>query len=302
MRGCVADSRIIALGAGGRGLVLALAAFLCAAFPVAAAPQRVMSLDYCADQFLLALGDRDQIAAVSRDVSNERSYLAAEAKGLPQSGDSVEEIVSRDPDLVLRVWGGGYRADEMLARFQVPVVTIPFTQTPEDLRRSIRDVGRALGHPDRAEAMIARMDRRLAAVADRWRLLPEARRPLAIYITPGGVSAGAGTMVDAMMQAAGVRNLTAIEGGTGWPSIDLERLLLESPEAVVLGFQDLAYNTAGRWQLGRHDALRAFIAARPTAEIPSRVLACSAWYFVDGVETIFNRLVAPRLAIAGGKP
>ncbi|MDA5193920.1 ABC transporter substrate-binding protein [Govanella unica] len=294
MRGFVAASRAISFVTGGRGVVLALTAFLCAG-TCAAAPQRVISLDFCADQFLLALADRSQIAAVSRDVGNERSYLAAAAKGLPQSGDSIEDIVVEHPDLVLRVWGGGYRVDEMLGRFRVPVVTIPFTQDLAGLRQSLRDVGHALGQEARADDLIVDMDRRLAAVETKWRHLRPEDRPRAVYITPGGVLAGAGTLMDAMMQAAGLRNLTAEAGYRGWQSVDLERLLLTDPDVIVLGFQDLVANRAERWQPGRHDALKQFIAARPNVEIPSRVIACSAWYFVDGVEAIFDRLVAPRL-------
>ena len=39
---------------------------LALAQPASAEPRRIVSLDYCADQFVLALADRDQIAALSR--------------------------------------------------------------------------------------------------------------------------------------------------------------------------------------------------------------------------------------------
>ena len=44
---------------------------------------RIVSLDYCADQFVLGLADRERILALSPDAVKDFSYLRAEAAGLP---------------------------------------------------------------------------------------------------------------------------------------------------------------------------------------------------------------------------
>ena len=60
-----------------------LAAALALAGPAQAAP-RVMSLDQCADQYVLALSPREAIVGVSPRVDDRDSYLRARAAGLPQ--------------------------------------------------------------------------------------------------------------------------------------------------------------------------------------------------------------------------
>ena len=53
-----------------------------AAPPSNKAPQRIVSLNLCADQYLLALADRDQIAGLTRNaIDPDMSAAAAQAKG-----------------------------------------------------------------------------------------------------------------------------------------------------------------------------------------------------------------------------
>ena len=43
-----------------------------------------LSVDNCADQYLLALAEHEQIIAVSQDAQQDFSYHAAAAQGLPR--------------------------------------------------------------------------------------------------------------------------------------------------------------------------------------------------------------------------
>ncbi len=291
-------------GSGARSvmpfLLATLVALLLASQSVLAGARRVMSLDYCADQYVLALADRDQILALSKDAESERSYYAAAARGLPRNSGEAEEIVMARPDLVIRFWGGGYGSEAMIRRFAIPTLTLPFGQSLSEMSGSLRKVAQALGQEARAEALIADMERRLAAVRDRWRDLPQASRPLAFYVTSGGTTTGQGTLVHEMMLAAGLRNAGAERGQAGWRNADLERLILDPPEAMILGFHDLSLNLSDHWRLGRHRSLRALLAARPTVYLDSRILACPTPAFVEGVEQLHAQLVAPRLAYIEG--
>ena len=44
----------------------------------------LVSLDYCADQFVLALADREQILAVSKDAERRFSHLREKAAAFPR--------------------------------------------------------------------------------------------------------------------------------------------------------------------------------------------------------------------------
>src|SRR5687768_16724460 len=71
-----------------------------AASAAAVPPRRVVSLNLCADQLLLALADRDQILSLSplvRDASI--SYLRANGAGLPVNAGKAEAVLFSGADL-----------------------------------------------------------------------------------------------------------------------------------------------------------------------------------------------------------
>lgn len=262
------------------GIVLAI--FAGAAAAAAAPLPRVVSLDYCADQYVLALADRAQILALSPSATAEFSYLADRAEGLPQVRPTPEAVLMLAPDLVVRQWGGGFGAPEVLKRFRIPVAQIGFGDTLAEARVNLLAVGEALGRPERARALAADMDRRLAAVARRR---PE-KAPGALYLTAGGMTSGGGTFIDAALQSAGVANMTAAAGGRGWVPLSLERLALDPPDLFVAAFFDKRERRVDAWSPIRHAFLKREMDARPAVFLPGRQVACSAWFVVDAIEAI----------------
>ncbi len=253
-----------------------------AAAAVAAPPPRVVSLDYCADQYVLALADRAQILAVSPAAGAEYSYMAARAQGVPTARPTAEAALMLSPDLVVRQWGGGFGAPEVLARFGIPVAQIGDDASLEQARASLIAIGAALGQSARAQALAAEMDRRLAAVA-----APAAeKRPRALYVTAGGMSSGAGTFIDAILKAAGVGNLTAEKGRRGWAWVDMEGLALDPPDLFVTGFFDKRERAVDNWSPSRHAFLQDELAARPAVHLASRQVACPGWFVTDAIEAI----------------
>src|SRR5690554_3799563 len=97
---------------------------------LAAAPERIVSLNLCVDQYLLALADRDQIAALTQFARDpEVSAAAAHAEGFHQIRGAAEEVVQLNPDLVL---GGSLtRRDtrNLLRRMGYRVVDVPTAET-----------------------------------------------------------------------------------------------------------------------------------------------------------------------------
>ena len=75
-----------------------------AADPSVASPS-VASLDFCADQYVLALADADRIVGVSPHAETEFSYLAEKAHGIPKIRPTAEEVLVLEPEAVVRLWG-----------------------------------------------------------------------------------------------------------------------------------------------------------------------------------------------------
>lgn len=256
----------------------ALIAWTLAALAAHAQPNRIVSADFCADQYVLRLASRDQIAAVSRFADGEDSYERARARGLRQVRPTLEEVAPLRPDLVVRTFGGGPQFEAALARHNIRVLNIGWIEDIDGVLREVRRLGAAFGHAGRAEAFARTLEARRRAIAAR-------RAPglSALYITPGGVTAGRGTMVDAIFREAGIANL---ERGEGWRPAPLERLVRDRPERLVLSFFDYGGVRADAWSAARHPLLRRIIAATPHVTWPSSWTACAHWGALDAAEAL----------------
>lgn len=253
-----------ALLAGGAALLLAGASL--------AAP-RVLSLDQCADQYVVALSPRPDIVGLSKRATHADSYLAAQAQGLPQRRATLESALAARPEVVVRYWGGDARLLADLRRRGLTVVEIDDAADFAGVRGNIRRVAASLGDGPAGERLISDMDARLAAAAG------AGRGRGALYVTSGGDTMGAGTLIDAMMRAAGFTNLAP---HPGFGVISLEQLVLRPPAAIILGFFDVELNAALRWSMGRQRALMQVAAPRTLVSLPGSILGCPAWFAADG--------------------
>jgi iron complex transport system substrate-binding protein len=231
---------------------------------------RVVSLDYCADQYVLALADPEQILAVSVQAGDAHSALRERADGLPRVRDAAEDVLALDPDLVIRSYGGGARAQAYYARLGVAVHDLGYANDFDDVRAMIRRAAHALGHPERGEALIAQMEADLAAAAQGPRLS-------ALYMTPSGVTAGAGTMIDELLEAANLENAAARDGAAGWRSLPLESLIDQEPDLVVTAFFDGASAPVDSWAMARHPVFQDLFDRSIRVELHGADVSCSAW-------------------------
>ena len=239
-------------------------------------PTRIVSLDYCADQYILKLAPRERILAVSPDAEKTFSYMRGHAKGLRQVRPRAEDVLVLQPDLVVRSYGGGPNVTAFVERMGTPVLQIGFTSDLDDVRDTITAVAEGLGQRDRGTAIIAEMDTRLAAL----RALPDASS--ALYMTPAGVTSGPGTLVHEMLNAAGLVNF---QQEPGWRSLPLERLAREQPDlvaAVIWG----ATNHDDNWSAARHPIARQQLRERPVVSLEGAWIACGGWFLLDAIEAL----------------
>ncbi len=252
----------------------ALAASLALAASAGASPPRVVSLDFCADQFVLALADREQILAVSAQADDAHSALRARAGGLPQLRDAAEEVLALQPDLIVRSYGGDARTLAFYDRLGLPLHQIGFANDFNGVRRIIREAAAALEQQARGDALIAQMDARLAGAA-------AGGRPAALYLTPAGATSGSGTLMDAVLTAGGADNAAAADGSSGWRSLPLEALAFEAPDLVVTAFLDGDSAAKDGWALANHPVFRRLIETTPRVDLDGAHTACGTWLLAD---------------------
>ncbi len=260
-------------------LALAQMTFGASAAAAGSPPLRVMSLDQCGDQYALALAPDAELALSTR-ADDPDSWMREAAAGRRLVRPTLEAAIGFQPDVVVRYWGGDARLLARLQRGGVHVVTIEDATDFQGVRRNIRTAALALGDAQRGDALIARMDARLREAAP----APSAPRRPALYLTAGGFTAGKGTLVDAILGAAGLTNLVT---RPGFAPASVERIVLWRPARFVLGFFDQSRRD---WRgPGRHPAVRAAAQARVEARLPAATLTCPAWFAADAAAMLKAR-------------
>lgn len=192
-------------------------------------PTRIVSLNLCADQYLLALADPGQIAGLTRFARDSAMSAGAEkARAMPILGGSAEEVLAVEPDLIV---GMPARRSEMmgaLAGRHYNMVNLPAAKSYADILDRIRTVAKAVGHPDRGEALIARMNAELAA-------LPHPHNAgVAAYYQRRGYLTGTGTLIDDLLTRAGLTNLAGKLGKPALSQLSIEDLVAAQPDYILL--------------------------------------------------------------------
>jgi iron complex transport system substrate-binding protein len=259
---------------------LAAAALLLAGMALAgsaSAGPRVMSLDQCSDEYILALAPRQDIVGLSYRADDGDSWMREKAAGLPLRRVTTESVLAARPDVVVRYWGGDARLSAALVRRGMRVVNIQEANDFGGIAGNVRTVAAALGEVAAGEAIVADMDRKLAAARNAW------KGEKAVYVTPGGFTAGPGTLVDSIITATGLRN--GIETPS-YSALSLEKLVLSPPSAIILGFFDFFAQVNDRWGIGRHGAMQRVMAGRTVASLPGSELGCPGWFAADGAAAL----------------
>jgi len=226
----------------------AVAVLLLFAGQAAAAPQRIMSLKICTDELLLDLVPPERIASVTF-LSREKAGLKfwPQAANIPVNHGSAEEILQLHPDLILTDPFMAPSLRPLLAKTGAKVLEVPPAENFDQIRSVTRMVAKAVGEEARGEALIARMDADLQALAARR---PKTPLTVAGWGT-GGFVPGTGGLFNAMLTAAGARN---VERGTFDFFYDVESLIAKSPDALVYG-DTYSGTTSLRADQDQHPAL-----------------------------------------------
>lgn len=245
-------------------------------------PMRIVSLDFCSDQYVLKLADPEQILAVSPDAVEGFSFMRDEAVGVPTVRPLAEDVLILKPDLVVRSYGGGPNAAAFFERAGVPVLQVGWASSidGEDLGSIpslIQNMAEGLGQAERGQALVTEYRDRLNRIKAR------ATGESTLYMTPAGYTTGSGSLAHDMMIAAG---LTNFERSPGWRSLPLERLAYQQPDLVAAAYFDTLTNHPDAWSAARHPVAQKQLNGPDTVSIKGAWLACGGWFIMNGIEAL----------------
>ena len=245
-------------------LLFSGAASPAAAFPVTvescgkpltfeAPPQRAVVHDINMAEIMFALELQPQMVGVTGITGWYKTTPAFDAArgDLPELAPkypTVENLISVEPDFFFAGWyygmkPGGEVTPESLAEFDIPVYVLSEScihldkEQPavgmETLYKDVRNIGAIFGVAERAEALIADWQARVAAVAEATKGMGGQR----VFLFDSGedkpFTAGGFAMPTALIAAAGAKNIMA-DVETSWGRVGWETVGERNPEFILL--------------------------------------------------------------------
>jgi len=210
----------------------------------------IVSLNPCSDAVLAEVADPAQILAISHYSRDpEASSLGVgRARRYRTVSGSVEEVLALRPDLVIGDHFIGAPTAEALARLGIRVDRFTIDASVAGSEAQVRRLAALAGHPERGEALIARMRAALAEAAPPagWRPVP------AVVWQAGGMVPGEGTLIADLLRRTGFTQLSAVRGMRQGEILPLEAMLADPPRVILAAGNVLSNENRGL----AHPALR----------------------------------------------
>jgi iron complex transport system substrate-binding protein len=234
-------------------------------------PQRIVSLSLCTDQVLLQLVEPERIAAIAY-LSQDPiySYYWQLAKNINTHAGLAENIIPLKPDLII---GSAYTTGNvvhMLSQLGYQTTTFPSPTTLQQAEQYTRDIGIAVGEPERAEQLIKTMRQDIATAKAITADKPE---QLAISYGPNGFTAGKNTLKNEIINAAGYRNLATELGIDYYGNVSLEQLILSNPDIIIVD-EDIPDQNSLAQRITTHPILKQLMHNRDTPSMPTNHWIC----------------------------
>jgi iron complex transport system substrate-binding protein len=242
-------------------------ALLWPALTLAAPPQRIASLNKCADQLLVTLVEPARIASVSPIATDEFSFLAERLKDLPANSGRGESILLSNADLVLAGAFESHVRRQLLARQGFEVVVLNSWTRLGEGKDQIRALSRRLGAEWEGERLIADIDAALA----RSRAIAPPRNVLVLQRR--GYTPGDSTILDEVIRHMGLVPYSERLGVPHGGMVPLERLVADPPDYLLMSESDrggIDQGSAFLW----HPALLAAVPPERRLYVPARLTIC----------------------------
>jgi iron complex transport system substrate-binding protein len=194
-------------------------------------PARIVSLSPTATETLFAIGAGDQVVAV-----DDQSNYPKRAPHTSLSGftPNVEAIAALDPDLVVIAFDPKGLSGA-LDRLGIPVVFQNAAATLPAAYRQIRQLGLVTGHAQEANALAARMNRRIRAIVDK---VHAKLQKASVYheLDENLFSVTSDTFVGRVYAMFGLTNIADAAKGAGsdYPQLSAEYVVAANPDLIVL--------------------------------------------------------------------
>lgn len=275
---------------------------------LAAPPQRLIAVLPSAVDLVVDLGFADRLVGVD-DFSLERAPDAVSVGGSNFSFN-IEQVAELSPDLLIVAVGGTEELAQQARALGLPVYSIAFPGSLQEVFDQLRLVGRLLGETQAAGMLAAELEDRLLVVTGRVAAeLAGASTPLRVYLevdqsTPTRpFSVGPGSLHQEIIELAGGANIFADAEGS-FPQVNWESIIDRDPQVILLLDSkefggELAFNPISVDELGERIGWGLISAVRDGLVVPlPNDLFSVGVGLVDALEQVAEALSDARALLA----
>lgn len=243
---------------------------------------RVVSLNMCADPYLMAFAARTQILALSplaRD--RDMSAFADQASDFPISSGRIEDIISLKPDLVIASPYSDHLRLKQIQSLNIDLFILDAADDFAQARSEIIRLGTRIGRRTEAQAYLAALDESLTALKP----LPHAPRVLSLHRR--GLTIGDGHILTDIIKRAG--GIPAVQGNN-MQRIGIERAIEIEADIVLL--EDIAAFTEGRGtEFLTHPALAQAYGPQKRIHLPQALSVCAGAATPQAVQFLHDKFL-----------
>ncbi|MEC7185064.1 MAG: ABC transporter substrate-binding protein [Pseudomonadota bacterium] len=235
---------------------------------------RVVSLNLCADAYLMAFAKPEQILGLTQQSSDPTlSAFVEEASNFPVSGGRMSNIIEQHPDIIIINNYSPPPNKALMDRLGIKIVKLDAANSYQSARTEILQLGKAIHRLEAAKAYLAQLDKELEDA----RHTKLTYMPSIINYQRRGIVVGETHILDDIIQLAGAQNLGRDTGRTIGP-MSLENLIRLQPDYVLSisenDEQTLKAHDRGS-EILSHPALQKIFSAERHIYIPQNLTVCA---------------------------
>ncbi len=238
-------------------------------------PLRIVSTSLCSDSYVL---DTElapaSIAALSWQSRGDLSIAPQSLSGKPLARDDAETLLALNPTHVIFGPGEGGHSAAILDAAGIKHMTLKWGEGFESFDDNEFTLRAFLGLPNFRKEPRG--------------FIPNEGGPLVLYLSRSGGTAGKNTFVDAVITAAGGRNIIT---DSGWRGAELETLITLKPDLIITSFFESGSESAQSKGV-RNRALQKLINRTPHVNVPGKYWPCAGPGLEDAQALIIHAIKA----------
>ena len=256
---------------------------------------RVVSLNLCADAYLMAFAKPEQILGLTQQSSDPTlSAFVEEASNFPVSSGRMANILEQQPDIIIINNYSPPPNKALMDRLGIKIVKLDAANSYQSARTEILQLGKAIHRLEAAKAYLTQLDKELEDA----RHTELTYMPSIINYQRRGIVVGETHLLDDIIQLAGAQNLGRDTGRTIGP-MSLENLIRLQPD-YVLSISENDEQTLKSQDRGSeilsHPALQKMFSAERHIYIPQNLTVCAGATTPKAVAHLIETLQSSQLS------